>query len=192
MAQIPGLPITMIASVRGGTVNITRNYNNSSSVYNNYPYEFSCTLDITPLSTSEDTKLNSQFQFDAYDLNVGMWLLQPNGWSYKIISINTPNSQTEIQVTLQDVNLFNVLNDPSFSGFNDLSTGVNGLIFTLSDDGDPIIPSTATLSASLPSSNYWINDAYARFQYRNLTTTYYNNDDTNLVYSSGYSVNQVV
>ena len=65
MAQIPGLPITMIASVRGGTVNITRNYNNSSSVYNNYPYEFSCTLDITPLSTSEDTKLNSQFQFDA-------------------------------------------------------------------------------------------------------------------------------
>ena len=46
MAQIPLLPVTMIASIRSGSITINRFYNNSSSLYNGYGYEFACILDI--------------------------------------------------------------------------------------------------------------------------------------------------
>ena len=188
MAQIPNLPVSMVASVRSGSVNVTRNYNNPSSIYDGYPYEFSCTLDITPLSHSMDPN----YQFDANNIEVGMWIQQQSGLTFKIINVSTPTSSTEIEVVLRDVDLFNILSDPSASGSNYPSEISSSVIFSLSEDGDPMIAALQLMAASLPDISYWINDIYARFQYRNLISTYYNNDPDNLVYVTGYSVGQLV
>ncbi len=83
MAQIPLLPITMVASVRAGSVVVDTYYDNPSSIWNNYPYSFSCILDIIATPNSQEPN----FLFDANDLEEGMWLLQQNGNAFLITSI---------------------------------------------------------------------------------------------------------
>ncbi len=113
MAQIPRLPVTMIASVRSGSITVSRNYNNQSSAYDGFPYEFDCILDIIPLSTSE----LPDYEFTANDIEVGMWILQQSGLAFEITSV-TVNTTVEAQVTLRDTNLYNLLSDYTFSGNN--------------------------------------------------------------------------
>ena len=193
MARLESLPITLVANIKPGSITTSTFYNNTGSTYHGYGYTFNCTLQVTATLTSDDRITPNQFMYDAYFVNEGMWFGQSsNGASYKIISTSTPTSATEIDVVLKDVGLYNILSDTSYSGFNTPSEGNNGLLFYLSDDGDPILSGLQLLQPYLPDINYFVNDMYAKFQYRNLTTTYYNNNDTNLVYGTGYSVNQIV
>ena len=187
MAQIPSLPITMLASIRSGSTSVNTTYNNPSSIYDGYPYTFDCKFDITPLSNSQPPN----YQYNAYDIVPGMWILQQTGLCYEIVSINTIYSSTEADVTIKDVDLYNLLADYTFTGNNYPQENANGVIFPLSDDGDPILSELQLQSSNLPNINYWVNDAYARFQYRNLIQFYYTNNPNSLVYSN-YSVGQTV
>ena len=80
MAQISGLPVTMIASVQPGSVTVNSYYNNPSSIWDGFPSSFSCTLDLIATPTSQEPN----FLFDGNDLVDGMWLLQPNGNAFLI------------------------------------------------------------------------------------------------------------
>jgi len=192
MANLQYLPITLVGSIQNGSVSLNTFYNNADSIYNGYGYTFNATLDILLTFNSDDRTTPTPNVYDANQIVPGMWFGQGNGLAYRIESIVSLNSNTQVEVILKDVGLFNLLSDPSFSGINTPIENNNGIIFSLSEDGDPIISGIEFLRPNLPDISYWVNDFYARFQYRNLTTTYYNNDDTNLVYSSGYSINQIV
>ena len=95
MAQIPRLPVTMVASVRNGSVSVSRNYNNPASAYDGFPYEFDCILDIIPLSTSEIPN----YEFNGNDIEVGMWILQQSGLAFEITAV-TVNTTVEVQVNV--------------------------------------------------------------------------------------------
>ena len=192
MANIPSLPITVVARIVPGSLTIDTTYNNPSSVYDGYPYTFSATLEIVPAVNSDDRISPNSFNYDAYHITEGMWMGQTNGSSYQIISASVPTDSTHIDVILKDVDLFNLLNDSSISGSNTPTEGNFGVLFNLSEDGDTVLSAIELQRANLPDINYWLNDLYARFQYRNLLTSYYNNNPDNLVYGSGYTVGQLV
>ena len=188
MAQIPLLPITMVASVRAGSVVVDTYYDNPSSIWNNYPYSFSCILDIIATPNSQEPN----FLFDANDLEEGMWLLQQNGNAFLITSI-TVNNNLEASVILKDIDLYNLLSDYTVSGNNYPAEGINGITIPISEDGAPL-PSliASVLSSNLNDNGYWIDDAFARFQYRNIVKSSYGNIySPNPVYSS-YNIGQVV
>ena len=115
MANLPGLPISMLASVQTGSVSVSRSYNNASSIYNGYPYFFSCTLTIIPLTNSDPAE---GYEFNSGDIVPGMWLLQQSGMAFEIVSVGVHTSDTEVAVELKDVNLYNLLSDYSQTGNN--------------------------------------------------------------------------
>lgn len=180
MSGIPNLPVTILASIRGGSVTVSRYFTNPSSPYNGYPYEFDVTIDILTLSNSE----GPNFEFNANDLVPGMWLLQQSGLTYEIKSITVINN-TEAQVTLKDLDLYNIHADPTQSGNNYPQENEYGVTFKLSENGYVTMAQLQTLSANLPSvAPYWINSVYARFEYRNLYLSHYNFNRDSTSYSS--------
>ena len=192
MAYIPKLPVTIVGKIVGGSVSVNTTYNNVSSLYNGYPYTYNVTLELVPVLNSDDRITPDPYTYDTNQIEVGMWVGQPNGLMYQITAINGITSTSLIDVTIKDVDLFNTLSDTTFAGSNAPLEEAFGVIFDLSEDGDPVLNGLELQRGNLPDINYWINDFYARFQYRNLISTYYNNDPENLVYSSGYTVGQLV
>lgn len=192
MANIPNLPVTIVGKVLGGSVSTNTYYTNASSLYNGYPYTYDVTLELVPVLNSDDRITPNAYTYDANHIQVGMWVGQPNGLMYQIIAINSVTSGSLIDVTIKDVDLFNLLSDTTFSGNNTPVEETFGIVFGISEDGDPILNGLELQRGNLSDINYWVNDFYARFQYRNLITTYYNNNPSNLVYSTGYTVGQLV
>jgi hypothetical protein len=192
MANIPKLPITIVGKIKNGTITYNSTYSNPTSIYDGYPYTFNVTLELVAPTNSDDTLTPNQYTYDANNIEVGMWFGQPNGLMYKIISKSTPTSDSEIDVVLKDVDLFNLLSDPNFTGSNIPYENTYGIVFNISEDGDPVINGLSLQSGNLSPDPFWINDFYARFQYRNLISSYYNNDDTSLLYATGYTVGQLV
>lgn len=192
MANIPSLPITIVAKIVPGSLAVDTTYNNPSSAYNGYPYTFTATLEVIPAVNSDDRIIPNPYNFDAYHITEGMWIGQTNGSSYQIIGASTPSDSTHIDVVLKDVDLFNLLSDAAISGSNTPVEGNYSVLFNLSEDGDPILSSIELQRANLPDINYWLNDLYGRFQHRNLVSSYYNNNPDNLVYGTGYVVGQLV
>ena len=167
---IPNLPVTMLALVRADTTTVSRYYTNPASPYDGFPYEFDCVLDIVTISNSQPPN----YEFNANDLEVGMWLLQQTGLTYEIIDISVVNN-TEANVTLRDVDLYNIIADPTQSGNNYPQENAYGATLQLSETGDAILAQLQVLSANLPSTApYWVNDLYARFEYRNLYVRHFN------------------
>jgi hypothetical protein len=192
MANISNLPVTIVGKVLGGSVSTNTYYTNASSLYNGYSYTYDVTLELVPVLNSDDRITPNAYTYDANHIQVGMWVGQPNGLMYQIIAINSVTSGSLIDVTIKDVDLFNLLSDTTFSGNNAPVEETFGIVFGISEDGDPILNGLELQRGNLSDINYWVNDFYARFQYRNLITTYYNNNPSNLVYSTGYTVGQLV
>ena len=186
MGTIPNLPVSMLAAVKSGTTIVSRTYNSPGNQYDGFPYTFDVTLQVTNLSTSQPPN----YQFQPSDIVPGMWLLQTSGFCYEIVTVGTP-SGNDIDVTLKDVDLYNLYSAPTQDGNNYPIETSNGVIFTISDDGDPILSSLALQAGNLPDISYWFNDAYARFQFRNLVQMFWSSSPDSSIYSS-YNVCQVV
>ena len=168
MAQLPVLPISIIVNVRTGSVNVTETYSNSSSVWNGYPMVFSCTLDCIPTPKSQETSFN----YNANDLEVGMWILQPNGNAFEIRQITHIDDFTAT-VEIKDVNLYNLLSDYTVSGNNYPIEDTDSISISLSEDGYAMTPFlVVNMSSNLQDISYWLDDAFARFQSRNLLKSY--------------------
>jgi hypothetical protein len=92
-------------------------------------------------------------------------------------------------ITLKDLDLYNLVSDYTSTGNNYPVEGINGVTFEVSEDGAPITALIATaLAPNLDESGYWIDDALARFQYRNILkasyTTFYSPNPS-------YSINSI-
>jgi hypothetical protein len=171
MPQIPTLPITMVAKIRQGSVIVDNYYDNPTSVWHNFPYTFTCILDIIATPHSQEPN----FSFNANDLMDGMWILQPNGNAFLITSITVINN-LEANVTIKDVDLYNLVSDYTVSGNNYPLEDINSITIPISEDGTPITALlAASLSSNLDESSYWIDDAIARFQHRNIVKASYGN-----------------
>ena len=58
----------MVASVRAGSVVVDTYYDNPSSIWNNYPYSFSCILDI--IATPNSQEPNFLFDANEFELHI--------------------------------------------------------------------------------------------------------------------------
>ena len=195
MASLAPLPSVVCAYINTGAIIATRNYNNPNSVLNGNSYEFGVTMTVVPISTSSDP-VNIAGSIDATNISVGQWLVQPNGFSYLITAINSRlplTSPTSISVTLRDVGLYNALaSNDSGNNYPLEGTANLGVIFSLSEDGSPVLNYLQSLrSAGLGSVSYWIDDALGRFENTNYYQTFYTNKLLDVAYS-GYQVGQVV
>jgi hypothetical protein len=107
MANIPSLPVTIVGKIKPGTSFVSSFYNNPSSTYNGFPYVFSVTLEIIATNNSDDRIIPNPYSYDTNFIKEGMWLGQTNGFSYKIVSVETPTNSSEImRVGLTTTNCF--------------------------------------------------------------------------------------
>jgi len=53
MANIPSLPITIVAKIVPGSLTTDTTYNNTTSMYDGYPYTFSVKLEVVPAINSD-------------------------------------------------------------------------------------------------------------------------------------------
>ena len=190
MASIPSIPPVLNAYINTGSITSSRFYNANPA----WVYEYTVFLTVATLANSETPNL----QFDARNVAVGQWFMQSSGLAYLITNIVTPTTDNKtITVTLRDVDLYNLLSDVTSSNNNQPTdgSGTGGIIFSLSEDGMPIVSYTSLLGYSGATS--WLNDALGRFSYRNLVKSYYNFDLNNNLANgafnySSYSIGQVV
>ena len=106
---------------------------------------------------------------DANSIKVGMWFSnQVNGYAWKITSIISQNSTT-IECEVEDIEGFNIAID-STGIINYISSGVEGYVFELGDDGLPIfLPQNDVI---MPST--WADELNSRFRSRNTYKNYIN------------------
>jgi len=186
-SNIPKIPPVLGATIpTQASISQKTTYNRPGDPWDGYPYRWQVQFNIVTISTSE---LPNQ-QFDGADVKVGQWYAQSSGFSWRIVEIVSVASNTEMVVVLEDVDLYNLSSDPAQSGNNQPLPQSNGVIFSLSEDGNPILTYLSSLT-NLQSISYWINDALGRFEYTNYYEEYYTNNLLNSFYS-GYSVGQVV
>jgi hypothetical protein len=186
--SLPYLPITLPAKIDNGSTSVTRNYVNFSSAYNGYPYEFTVDMQIIQELNSDD---RIGYAYTGLDIVPGMWYGQSTGLAYEIISVSNA-TQTTATLVLRDVNMYNCLSDPNFTGNNYPIENSYGIIFAISEDGDPIISALTLQSGVLPDSFYWVNDFYGRFQYRNFVQSNYNFDNYPVPGYGTYATGQAV
>ena len=114
-----------------------RTYNNPGDFYNGYPSQWQVDLVIQPISNAE----LPNYQFDASSISVGQWYVQPSGFCWRIAQIipNATSGPTYVTVILDDVGLYNLLSDPAQQGYNSPQAFTEGVIFSISESGAPIL-----------------------------------------------------
>lgn len=196
MANTPEIPVVLLGQIDAASVVTSQTYNNPNSTLSFIaPYYMNVTVNMTAPQYHYDDTTTTPYQYDFNNLEVGMWIAEQSGKAWLITDVTVVNA-SQANLTIKDVNLFNVLSDPTFSGgYGSLPSG-NGsaIIFHVSEDGVPVIPSVyLDYSGSLGDISYWVaTDVITRFQYRNLLKSHYNNSNSpNPAYTS-YQVGQMV
>lgn len=144
---------------------------NPSDPWNGYPYQWRVTLTVQAQSHGDPTTPRP-FAYNALDVSVGNWLVF--GTASLTVEIISIISQTDFSVTaiVEDVGLYNIINDASQAGqgigppsppgqFDCLIAGLN--------------PSGQLVFSSIPDYSVPINllnDISNRFQFRNFVQDY--------------------
>lgn len=154
----------LIATIGGGTSLPVDVIDDINSQFNGYPRTFQVEL-LVEIQTHSGENTREPFIYDANDINIGDWIAQPTGKTYKIIQIIEVIDQQNIIAIIEDENLYNLKSDASQQGFNYPDEGQQGAIFSLDEDGNPILAGIANQSAQFPDIAYWIEDIKSRFEY---------------------------
>jgi hypothetical protein len=152
------------------------------SPYAGFPYEWRLRLLITVVGNSLPYG-----SFDTTFIKAGQWLAVSNGMTYMLTNVEAPSSQTDIFVTVRDVDLYNLQLDNSNSQANAPTENIPGLIFSLGENGVPSISNTTILNAI----GTWIEDVIGRFTSRNYYEEFYTNFNLDIAYY-GFSIGQLV
>lgn len=174
----------LVASVVAGTTAPMQLNPDEASVFFNYPTSFQVQLTIdTQTHSGELTR--EPFAYNAYDIEAGDWFAQPSGKTYLIESIIEVLDNNSIIVSILDENLYVLQSDPSQSGNNYPDEEQPGAVFSLDEDGNPILAGITNQSAQFPGLVYWIEDIKARFEYYSIDeegiTVYVDQDQVPLV-----------
>jgi hypothetical protein len=136
-----------------------------------FPYRWSVdfTVDIQ-IHSSHLTP--TPFQYDATDIQEGDWFADfAAGNAVRVIEITGTPTSGAITCVVEDVDRFNIFNDPMQQG-----TGINGgqgAFFVLGNDGLPILSPMSQSASVLGQNLAWQMDQQSRFRYRNYLSSHY-------------------
>lgn len=134
------------------------------------PYQWSAVLSVS-VQPHSGYSTQTPFQYDGLDIKVGDWFSDfQAGAAVKIIEIVSASSDT-VEAIVEDVDRYNTFSDPNIGG-NGLFPGP-GAVFTLGDDGLPILAPMTFVSATLGQNLAWQMDQISRFRYRNYLRSHY-------------------
>ena len=187
MARLIPPPI-LIPSYVGSNITASAFYNNPASAFNTAPFQWLVTLvlqtpvtaQITVQGTSYEDSVPVPYFYNAFNVEVGMWIGQPSGFAYRIMQIYyvAPDGLS-LDVIIEDVDLLNLVTDNSGLGNNQPINDQMGVIFSLGDDGIPVLePITAIAQSQLGDPlavMLWVNDIHDRFRFRNYYLDYFYN-----------------
>lgn len=135
-----------------------------------YPYRWRATVSVAP-QTHSFHMTPTPFQYDGTSVVVGDWFSDfMTGNALKIVEIES-QGQDQITVILEDVDRYNTFNDPFTAGIG-ASSG-DGVIFSLGDDGLPILAPMTPIQGVLGPNLGWQLDQISRFRYRNYLRSHY-------------------
>ena len=161
------VPLTLFTHVRSITDHASwSDPLNPSDPWNGYPYQWDISVSVQS-QTHSDPYTPRPYAYNGLDVTIGDWLVfGEQGLAVEIISISSQDDYS-LTMTVEDVALHNILNDPGQSG-NGIGTvsaanEFDCLIINLNSEGVPIF-------ASIPDYSVPINlvaDITNRFQFRN-------------------------
>lgn len=139
---------------------------NPTDPWTGYPYQWQVDLTVQAQSHS-DPYSPRPFSYNGLDIVVGDWLLFTNvNLAVEIISIQTQNDY-ELVVIVEDVQLYNIINDSAQTGHGIGSVSGDDLydclIVSLNPEGIPVFAPLADYSVPVN----FISDITNRFQFRN-------------------------
>lgn len=153
----------LVTNVLPGTTVPVDTIDDATSPYYGYPYSFQIDAYVDIQSHSSD-KTRQPFTYDTNDIEVGNWLAQPTGKTYRIKQVIEIIDQQTVKLIIEDENLYNLNNDQSQQGNNYPDEDQPGFIFSLDEDGNPILSGITSQSAQFPGLVYWIEDIKSRFE----------------------------
>ena len=192
MQSVPPIFPVLGGYIVDGSLSITKTYP-TTGILGNIGYEFSVTMYIEQLRTISGNTGNGVVIFDTSYIKPGQWILQSNGNCFLITTINVITDSNNISINLRDVDLFNALSSNTRTKSYPITGGsINTIIFSLSEDGDPILNYLSRFYTSgLQDISYWINDGLGRFQHRNYYQEYFINkniDNYGVTLYSNYNI----
>lgn len=166
------VPITLFAQASSIAVHASWNDPlNPSDIWNGYPYQWLVTLQVNSQIHSDPTTAQP-FTYNGLDVRIGDWVVfTGEGMALEIISIS---SQTDsvLSIIVEDVGLYNILNNQAQSGQGIGPISPPGvfdiLIIRLNDSGIPVF-------SSIPDYEIPINlisDITSRFQFHNYVSDF--------------------
>ena len=127
-------------------------------------YQWQVDLMVSTPQTHSSPSTPTPYQYNAQDIAVGDWFCNGTDASaLEIVSIVSSTSAYNATVIMEDIEYFNIFNDPTQTGFGGPSENT-GVIFNLDNDGNPLMMGMP--SNTLPDT--YATDLISRFNYRNL------------------------
>lgn len=134
----------------------------SGDPFVNNPYQWTVHLTVTPQPHSSFST-QTPYVYDGLDINVGDWISNASGgFAWKIISKSSVTAGSLI-VIIEDEERYNTFADASQQGVGDPANFIEGFVFSINNDGLPLI---APVIENVLSST-WQVDLISRFVFRN-------------------------
>jgi hypothetical protein len=129
----------------------------TGGIWLGYPFKWRLQLDITALLNSGATP---DFEYDATNIEVGDWIsTSARGVAVQIIELVEVVDKNQVIVIAEDIDLYNILNDTSFSG-QGIGPDGHGLVFPVDEVSNlPILGPVDAYSTDLNAQM----DLFARF-----------------------------
>lgn len=166
------VPLTLFTHVN--TINVHASWNdplNPGDPWTGYPYQWSIAVEVQAQVHSDPTTL-TPFSYNGLDISVGDWLVfTGSGIAVEIVSITSQND-SQLSFIVEDVSLYNLINNPAQNGQGIGTVSPDNLfdclIISLNPEGLPVF-------SNLPDYSVPINliaDITNRFQFRNYIQDY--------------------
>lgn len=108
-------------------------------------YVFEIDISITGVVHSSHLT-RQQFAYNGLDVYVGDWVADVEAKAFKITEVVSKTTTTATLI-IEDIDRYNIFNSDTGSGDASPATGTGGIIFTIGDEGQPILqPFPATIS----------------------------------------------